>query len=87
MTAFWWFMRHLFKARQDATTVAAQEDLLPSVFDAIGASFPFASSGDSIFDEKRRQEKFVYGEDGLIYTFTEKGFEKLSSGRSKKSPH
>ena len=65
---------YLLPAQHNTQVIAGQEDLLVSAFDIMGADIPYASAGSSIFDSNRRNEKFVYGEDGQIYFFNKDGF-------------
>lgn len=68
------------------SVVATPEDVLPSVFDLIGAPISFASAGSSLFDSNRTDEKFVYAENGDIYVFSPRGGTSFTLQELKNNP-
>lgn len=45
------------------TEIATQEDILPTLLDLLNSEESFSSSGESLFDEKRQDTKYIYEED------------------------
>ncbi len=76
----------LISAGKPKEVVATPEDILPSVLDVMGADIPYASTGSSIFDKNRHNEKFVYGENGDMYAFGRNGFARFSLHELKNTP-
>ena len=44
------------------TQIATQEDILPTLLDLLNTEESFSTSGESLFDKNRTQEKFIYEE-------------------------
>lgn len=66
--------------------VATPEDLMPSVFEIINTSIPYATAGVSVFSKNRANNKFVYSENGKIFVFTSQGYEQFAMSELQKMP-
>lgn len=47
--------------------ISGQEDFLPTVLDMLGTEESYASAGKSLFEVKKREAKYIYGENNRTY--------------------